>query len=352
MLIACVVATVQAAPASDFYLTLLRRGISALDSGRNADAIHNLRIAAFGFVDSLDHYQIAQTYLALAHSRLSDETSSREALRKLVAAERQNRRYGGLELPGSIRGELLTLAARLLTPAEAEVLRQPASNEPRSPSASPVIPPAAPTTRIPSQETPRITHPAATTPQPRADPPRAVREEPRELPPPPRTDPPVVKQPVVEQPAPRETPATVTRTVPGPANGPQASATVPPSSKFSEEETLQRIAAAERALNASRLAESRAIYRELLARGLLSRSQLLRVAEGLYRSRDFAPALEAFRRLGTLLRGEEPYRYYVAVALYETGNYAEAKETLRSALPFIEVTPDVARYQAKIEGAH
>ena len=114
---------------------------------------------------------------------------------------------------------------------------------------------------------------------------------------------------------------------------------------------MKRLANAEQALNSSRLTESRAIYRDLLERGALSRRLLLRVAEGLYRSRDFEPALEAFERLGDLGQGEEPYRYYIAVALYETGRYARAKEVLRSALPFIEITPDVARYQAKIEGA-
>ena len=78
---------------------------------------------------------------------------------------------------------------------------------------------------------------------------------------------------------------------------------------------------------------------------------LIRVAEGLYRSRDFAAALNAFARVGTLRRGEEPYRYYIAVAAYETGDYARAKKELAAALPYIEITPDVARYRTRIEGA-
>ena len=78
---------------------------------------------------------------------------------------------------------------------------------------------------------------------------------------------------------------------------------------------------------------------------------LIRIGEGLYRSRDFAPALTAFRRLGTLRPGEEPYRYYIAVALFETGDFAGAKRELTTALPFIEITPDVQRYRVKIEAA-
>jgi hypothetical protein len=77
----------------------------------------------------------------------------------------------------------------------------------------------------------------------------------------------------------------------------------------------------------------------------------LRVAEGLYRARDFAGALRAFAVLGTLRAGEEPYNYYVAVARYETRDYSGAKRALAAALPYIELTPDIARYRDKIEAA-
>ena len=56
-------------------------------------------------------------------------------------------------------------------------------------------------------------------------------------------------------------------------------------------------------------------------------------------------------RSGGFRSGEESYRYYFAVALYETGQYKAAKRELAEALKFIELTPDVAHYQAKIEGA-
>ena len=116
-------------------------------------------------------------------------------------------------------------------------------------------------------------------------------------------------------------------------------------------EASARIASAERALNTSNLVEARRVYRELLGQSGIERDTLIRVAEGLYRSRDFAGALSAFTRLGALRRGEEPYRYYIAVAAYETGDYARAKKELAAALPYIEVTPDVARYRTKIDGA-
>jgi hypothetical protein len=112
-----------------------------------------------------------------------------------------------------------------------------------------------------------------------------------------------------------------------------------------------RLTAAERGLNAGNLNDARRAYRELLGAPGLDHETLIRIAEGLYRARDFSSALTAFNRVGTLRRGEEPYRYYIAVAAYETGDFARAKKELTAALPYIEVTPDVARYRTKIEGS-
>ena len=99
------------------------------------------------------------------------------------------------------------------------------------------------------------------------------------------------------------------------------------------------------------LPAARAIYRELLAGNDIDHPTAVRIAEGLYRARDFPGAIQAFERAGALRRGEEPYHYYLAVALYESGRYDEARRELAAALPYIEVTPDVERYRARIEGA-
>jgi tetratricopeptide (TPR) repeat protein len=108
---------------------------------------------------------------------------------------------------------------------------------------------------------------------------------------------------------------------------------------------------ADRAVNGGDLATARTLYRAVLDSPQLSHASALRAAEGLYRSRDFAGAIRAFQKAGSLGAGEEQYHYYYAVALYENGRYAEAKRELQAALPFIEVTPDVQRYRVKIEGA-
>jgi hypothetical protein len=123
----------------------------------------------------------------------------------------------------------------------------------------------------------------------------------------------------------------------------------PPAAKPVRDIT-QQLAAADRALGSGDLNGSRKFYQQLLGE-TLTHEQALRVAEGLYRARDFSNVIRAFDRAGALKRGEEPYRFYLAVALYETGKIAAAKKELAAALNYIELTPDVARYRDKIEGA-
>lgn len=107
----------------------------------------------------------------------------------------------------------------------------------------------------------------------------------------------------------------------------------------------------DQALAAGDLAGARAGYNAKLESAQLSHSDLLKIGEGLYRARDFRGTVRALTRAGALGKGEEPYHYYLAVALYESGQYGAAKRELAAALPFIELTPDVERYRAKIAGA-
>lgn len=81
----------------------------------------------------------------------------------------------------------------------------------------------------------------------------------------------------------------------------------------------------------------------------VAREALAEAAIGLYRIGSFDESVAAFRRMDTFARGEEDLRYYFAVSLYETGAYREAHRELTCALPFIEVTDEVARYRLKIE---
>jgi hypothetical protein len=95
--------------------------------------------------------------------------------------------------------------------------------------------------------------------------------------------------------------------------------------------------------------QARRVYLALLNQANVSRHTIAESARGLYRLGAFADAVEAFRNLGTFNRGEEDLRFYNAVSLVEIGHYEDAKKELACALPYIQVTSDVARYRDKIQ---
>jgi hypothetical protein len=107
---------------------------------------------------------------------------------------------------------------------------------------------------------------------------------------------------------------------------------------------------ADNAIDRDNIREAARIYKIVLEDPNLTHSQLLRIGEGAYRARDFVDSARALERSG-FRSGDEAYRYYYAVALFETGDYAAAKRELAAALPYVELTREVARYRTKIEGA-
>ena len=95
--------------------------------------------------------------------------------------------------------------------------------------------------------------------------------------------------------------------------------------------------------------QARRVYLALLNAANVSRATIAASAQGLYRLGDYAHAVEAFRNLGTFAPSESDLRYYNAVSLFETGRYDDAKKELACALPYIQITADVARYRDKIQ---
>jgi hypothetical protein len=151
----------------------------------------------------------------------------------------------------------------------------------------------------------------------------------------------------VIEPAPAVAPVpqtpTPTAAMTPPAPAPVAAATAPPPVI---DPTLDQ--AASLAAN-GQPDQARRVYLALLKAANVSRATIAASAQGLYRLGDYADAVEAFRNLGTFSRGEEDLRYYNAVSLFETGRYADAKKELACALPYIQITSDVARYRDKIQ---
>ncbi|MGZ5444742.1 MAG: tetratricopeptide repeat protein [Thermoanaerobaculia bacterium] len=397
-----------AATATEFYVELLRRGIAEVEAGRDEAAVTPLRLAAFGLVESIEHYETAQVYLVIALDRMNQPDGARDAALRIIAAERVERKFASLALPAPIRAAVMASARKLLPSSDVALLLTPSpaqSTLPPQMSARPpveaprkVVEPPKKVVEAPKKVAESSSRqvdekPVATTPAQPAMPTQSSSTtrplDDAKIPPAPKPAPVQAqttptqssttrpldgsKTPPAPKPAPVQAQTTPTqsattrqlddaKTPPAPKPAPvqtqpkptQSSTTPPKPAPAPAKPTIDvpaRLAAGERALIAANLAEARKIYRELLEAGGYDHSTWIRVAEGLYRSRDFSGALSAFQHVGTLRPGEEAYRYYVAVALYETGQYEPAKRELAGALPYIEVTPDVQRYRAKIDGA-
>lgn len=373
MLVVALAASSAVAADSDFYQRLLQRGIAHYNDGNYAPAMQELKLAAFGLVDSLDHFETAYVYYTNAAQKLQKEASARDALQRILAAEKIEHRYAALTLPAEVRTAFEAAARSLLRRDELGLLRigtaaapktteivvpDPIVPAPKTPQPPPATPQPAPATPQPAPVTPQ--------PQPKAPQPVAVIPQPAPVKPQPQPVPrapqpaPVIPQPQPAKPQPMKpqpapiTPQPSTQQPPvtqQPQSVPPQPQSQPPTRPAASNDIGETIFAAERAVNQGDLASARNLYRALLAQPQLPRTSALRIAEGLYRSRDFPNTVKAFGRAMPLARGEEPYRYYLAVALYETGNYAAAKRELAAALPYIDETPDVSRYRAKIEGA-
>jgi predicted Zn-dependent protease len=255
-------ASVFAAQADDFYDSAFRSGVAAFEAQKYDEAFTKLRVAAFGYVEDVDRYEAAQAYIALSAQRLGKTDDATTALRRLVNAERIERRFATLNVSPAVRAAVAEAAKTLLTPQLAAYLLNPP-------------------------------------PQPQIA-------------------------------APNPTP-------------PPTSETIDPAALLTD---------ATKALDGGDLASARAGFAKVAAVPGASRATLLTAGEGLSRARDFHAAVMAFERAGAFAKGEETYRYFYAVALYEVGRYRDAKRELAAALPSIKQTADVKRYKSKIEQAH
>ena len=326
-----------AASDDDFYQRLYQRGMTHFAAADYAAAFTELRSAAFGFVERVEQFEIAQSYACVAAHRLGHDGDARDSLIRIVSAEKVQPHYRSIKLPDDVRAEVNAVAAKLLTNEEAALLGVTSAAKPEIAVPTPTKQPNVALTA------PRDGGPDASQPAPKPQPvtPAPVPKKPVPQPTPPPQPKSPAPQPVVPAPQPKSPDPQ-----PAPAPQPKSPAPQPP-----VREADPSLADAQRAIDAGDIDRARSIFNELSTAPALSHNTALHVAEGLYRVRDYAGAAKAFARAGAIGRGEEGYHYYYAVALYETGRYANAKRELAAALPYIAVTPDVTRYRAKIEGA-
>lgn len=116
------VSPVHAATVNDFYASLLKRGIDHVSAAAYETGAGELKIAAFGLVDAIEQYEMAQVYLAIASQHLNNEVQTRAAATRVVAAERVEKHYATLQLPDKVRKEFETIAQKVLTATQFEAL--------------------------------------------------------------------------------------------------------------------------------------------------------------------------------------------------------------------------------------
>jgi hypothetical protein len=450
-----------------FYRALFNRGVTDFNTDNYDRAVPELRIAAFGFVDSLPDFEGAQIYLALANDKLARADDARKATLRVADAERIAPSYSGLALPDAVRSQFELLAQKYLSPEQLVLLHRPAAafQQATVPAVSTnppetVTQPASTATTVPTttaataaplpvtatEPIPPVTASATSPPDTATAPPAppvtasssptplsSTEEQER-----------IAAQERAEAQRAADRRAPLERELARRAEQERAAALkaeqdriaaarkaeedraaaqklatlkaeqdrqaalqaeigrVAAARKSEEQRTAAERAERERAAERQRAAAAQQIEQQRLAaererrleeerrriearttpatgggtatlrqaeaalqRGdfeaahaaylaqldAQDRDTLLRAGSGLYRLGDFRGAVRAFGKVGALRSGEEIFRYYAAVSLYETGQYAAAKKQLACALPYIETTPETARYQTKIEGA-
>ena len=295
---------------------LLERGKEEFRAARYDAAADDLRAAASALVGpderqlyidtgrmpSLPQFEEALVYLALSNAKLGRELEVRDAVERLLSAERITPTYKTLNLDrdaADFEPLVRQLMPEVSLPANDRLAQLG------------VAPPPAPQPE--SAETAERTVLA-----------RAIQEQPIEHALPPVT-------PV--------TPSTHQEPERAPAPVPQ------PVSLTTKIKQAQKAA-----LNGD-VDTAVFLFSQVAASSNANRSQIAAAATGLYQTAAYIEAVEAFKRMGPFAHGEADLRYYDAVALYETGHYDEARRQLTCALPFLEASDDVARYQMKIEQA-
>jgi hypothetical protein len=285
--IAVIMAWTTVHGAVDFYSHRLEAGRTALAGQRPTEAEDDLRIAVFGLLDQPKLLTEAMALLAVAQSRAGRTKELDENLARFVRIEQRFTAYEPAAL-GPYRNEFESVLVKRV-----------------SRSALAAVPSLARLTGAQPRATP--SNRPATTARP--------RPTPTPTPPPPAPSP---------TPA-RRTPETV-RASPG---------------TYEEARTL---------LDDGRAGEAATVLRELVRREPQQRQLRLTLLQAAVLSSNWLLARDQVRALQPFNNSEPVFMFYGAVALFETGNVAAAREILTRALPRLTRTEYVEYYVRRING--
>ena len=363
MLVLClVVALVAQAAETVAPDALLERGLASYRSGRYSDATVDLDSAAktllsqeqmqtyvsTGKFPSLDKLETALVYLALAQSKLGHDDQSRDAVLRLLTAERIEARYAQLPLNPDDAAQFERIVSRVApgTNLRAGVVAA-MPPPPAAAAPAPIVAQAPPLTPAPAPKPPAPVAQAVAAPPPvqsQADRDRMIeealnrerarlqREADERL---------AAERSAIQRQA-DERVAAVAR---------EAEARIAAILTMNRRSYIVTLRQADEFALKGQPARANDIYNALATGADVPREIVAEAGVGLYRTGAYRDAAAVFRKLAPFARGEEDLRYYNAVSLFETGSFAEARHELACALPFVEMSDDVNRYRMKIEAA-
>jgi len=317
-LVLCILLVAATAGAANpFYVKLLDRGLASAHAGKNAEAVRQLRIAAFGLLDDVALYEVAQVHIALASEKLKDAESVRIAADKLVKAERVKASYASLQLDAPTRASFDKLVRREIDPVLLADLAA-FSTKPKANTPPPVQLAKQPIAKQQPKPQPQVVIGA------------------KEPSPPPVT--PVVTKKSIEisvpPPAPPATSKKQVQAAPQPKQSPEIAA---------------KLADARRLLNEGSMIAARQTYLALAERKDLDRAQLLEVGKGLNQAGAWQESASTYQRAQPFRAGDEMHMFYEAVNRYELGELNVARTLLKRALPALPASREVLLYRPKIE---
>lgn len=291
-----------AAAAHPHYEALLREGTYALDRGEIEQAVRQLRLACFGFLEEPPALCACLARLALAQAAAGDDDAFRDTFRRVVEVEERFGAYtgGGLapELRAAFEAEVRARVPPALLESTSAFAALAAAREEAAPGEL-----------------------AAAAPDQAGEPGGTAAAEAPE---------------------------------PGDPTGPPGAVSVEPPAPALGADDLARLARARELMAAGRtrpeLEEPFRLAREVADANPSSRQAQHLAAEIAYRAARWDEAVRYFRRGGDPGEGTPELLFYLAVSLYEAGETEAAAEALRRSLPRIEQTPFVRSYRARILG--
>ncbi len=343
LLLLAVLLSAGAASAADaavdpFYQTLLRDGQQAYERKDYAAAARELRLACFGMLEEPATLADCLTRLALAQDAAADLEGFRETFRRLTEVEERFKGYSQGGIAPELRATLETrLAARIPAATLAGLPAFHSAAQAKKAAGAP----AGPTASMPPPK------PAPTVPATPVAPSGSAAKSPAH-PSPAKEKPQVAVKPAAAS-GERTGAAAALHPAPVPSGLPANTAAKPLSD--AERQKLEQ---------ARKLLGDRRTAKELRQAFDLSSSvadahpeskeaQLL-AGEGAYRISRWSDAAAYFKRGGDPGDDEPERLFYLAVALYESGDAPAAAAALRRSLPNLKRTPYVDGYAHKILG--